>query len=1234
MKPETPETASPPTSSADAVRETGDALRIVLVYAAAASLWILLSDKIVDLLFGDPALITLASTLKGWVFVGVTALLLYRLLQRGPGGGSPAAPAPGRRPGALYLTLGLVAALIVALTAGAVVHLFAYHRDREVARLQAIADLKSRQIADWLKERHSDALHVQTATFLAQAYRRWTDANDTASRDQLLGRLETFRKNYVFRSVLLLDERGGPLWDSEGAPAPVGAALRAAALNALAMQKSGQLGPYRDAKGRLNLDFVTFLPAVDGRPSAVVVLRADPATHLYPTLQTWPVPSASGETLLFKRDGDDVVFLNDLRHSGGAAVQLRFPIGSEKLLAAQVLRGEVRENALAEGVDYRRVPVMGVVRGVPGSDWFLVAKMDRDEVLADAFRDSIWVTLAGGLAFFLAVIGAILLHQRHRLLVSLHDSEAQAGKLRALQLLDTIANSSTDAIFAKDLGGRYLLFNNRAARVTGQSAEAVLGRDDTVLFPPEQAAQVMDNDRAVIAGGEVVTFVERLDTVGGESVFLATKGPLRNAGGETVGMFGISRDITEQKKAEEHNRKLSMAVEQSPESIVITDLGGQIEYVNAAFIRNTGYSRAEAVGQNPRFLHSGKTPKDTYDALWKTMQQGLSWRGEFFNRRKDGSEYTEFAIVTPIRQTDGRITHYVAVKEDITEKKRIGCELDQHRHHLQELVESRTAQLAEARERAEAANRAKSVFLANMSHEIRTPMNAIIGLTHILRRDNPRPEQAERLARVGTAAAHLLDVINDILDLSKIEANRLKLEHADFSLADLLAHTCTLIGEQAIAKGLQLEVDGGSVPLWLRGDPTRLRQALLNFAGNAIKFTERGVISVLAHLLEDDGRQVLVRFEVRDTGIGIPADKLSGLFRAFEQADTSTTRKYGGTGLGLTITRELARLMGGDAGATSEPGQGSRFWFTARLEHGRSTSRGAADGLSAASATAGAEAELRQRHAGAHLLLADDNPVNLEVALELLAAVGLRVDTAQNGRQALDKATAYPYDLILMDLQMPELDGLAATRAIRALPDRQSTPILAMTANAFDEDRRICLAEGMNDFVAKPVDPNALYANLLKWLPAKNRPAVTAPQAAAESGEETGEEEDPLLRQRLAGIPGFDLEAALAMMRGKTAKVAKLLLLFADGHAGDVGLLAQSVCGGELAEVERLAHGLKGSAGNLRATAVAGAAAALLDAVRRNAGTSDIESLRAALAGELAALIAGIRAALPGPAIP
>lgn len=395
---------------------------------------------------------------------------------------------------------------------------------------------------------------------------------------------------------------------------------------------------------------------------------------------------------------------------------------------------------------------------------------------------------------------------------------------------------------------------------------------------------------------------------------------------------------------------------------------------------------------------------------------------------------------------------------------------------LEQMVAARTAELAEAKDVAEAANIAKSAFVANMSHEIRTPLNAITGMAHLIRREGLTAQQNDRMAKLENAGEHLLEIINAILDLSKIEAGKFVIEQTAVHIDSIIDNVVSMLSERAQARGLQLKTDVERLPYGLIGDPTRIRQALLNYAGNAIKFTERGNVTLRVSASEDRQDSVMLRFDVIDTGIGIPPETLAKLFSNFEQADNSTSRVYGGTGLGLAITRKLAELMGGAAGATSTPGIGSNFWFTVLLEKGASP-----ESSPAVQHTTAEEALIRTCR-NRRILLAEDEAINREIALEFLRDAGLSVDFAEDGQTAVELAASGNYDLILMDMLMPRMDGLEATRQIRATSQGRRIPILAMTANAFTEDKAQCFAAGMDDFIAKPVDPDILFSTLLKWL--------------------------------------------------------------------------------------------------------------------------------------------------------
>ena len=543
-----------------------------------------------------------------------------------------------------------------------------------------------------------------------------------------------------------------------------------------------------------------------------------------------------------------------------------------------------------------------------------------------------------------------------------------------------------------------------------------------------------------------------------------------------MGAVVTFRDITERKQAQAQLQKLSSAVEQSSSSVVITDVEGRIEYVNPKFTQVTGYTLEEAIGKNPRVLKSDEHPPEFYKDLWRTITSGREWHGEFCNRKKNGQRYWESASISPIRDVNGKPNYFVAVKEDITERKKT------------------ERALIEARHTAEAATKAKSDFLANMSHEIRTPMNGIIGMTDLTLDTDLTPEQRDYLNTVKTSADALLTLINDILDFSKIEAGKLELEPIDFALRDALADMLNTMANRAHSKGLELIYDvAANVHDSLIGDVYRLRQVIVNLVGNAIKFTNSGEIVLGVEQIGRTEQNVTLHFSVRDTGVGIPPDKLEAIFRPFEQADASTTRQFGGTGLGLAISVQLVELMQGRIWAESQEGQGSTFHFEAVFGVGKALS------------IAGRRGDLELLDS-LPVLVVDDNATNRRILVAMLKNWSMRPQSVASGADALatlDRAehAGSPFQLVLSDVNMPQMDGFTLFESTRSNPQYQNIPFILLTSAARPGDVAHCREIGVAAHLIKPVKQSLLMNAIVNAVggtkvgvserSAENRPHIT-----------------------------------------------------------------------------------------------------------------------------------------------
>jgi PAS domain S-box-containing protein len=948
-------------------------------------------------------------------------------------------------------------------------------------------------------------------------------------------------------------------------------------------------------------------------------------------------------------------------------------------------------------------------------------------------------------------------------------TEADEVLLKADALQSAIFNSANFSSIATDAKGVIQIFNVGAERMLGYTAAEVMNK----ITP----ADISDPQEVIARAKALSVELETPITPGFEAlVFKASRGiediyeltyirkdgsrfpavvsvtALRDDLDAIIGYLLIGTDNTARKQVEEEQKLLSQRLrdhqfytrslfESNVDALMTTDPSGIITDVNKQTEALTGCTRDELIGAP--FKNYFIDPDQAEASIKQVLNDKKVNDYELTARARDGKETVVSLNATTLYDRDRKLQGVFAAARDVTERKR-----------LDQVLQEKNIELTYAKATAEKANLAKSEFLSSMSHEIRTPMNAIIGMSYLALKTELSQRQREYIKNIQSSGKHLLSIINDILDLSKIEAGKLSVENTEFILQDVLDNVANLIADKASAKGLELvfNVDD-KVPLLLIGDPLRLGQILINYSNNAVKFTQHGEIDISIRLKEQTDNDVLIYCAVRDTGIGLTQEQMELLFQSFSQADASTTRKFGGTGLGLVIAKQLAELMGGEVGVESEPDKGSTFWFTARLGKGIEqknklmlsddwqgkrilvvddnenarlvlsellSSMGfkvdqAASGVSAIKAVNHAETQgmtyeivfldwqmpgmggietskqlrklplRRSPHImmvtahgreeviksieeagiegilikpvnssalfnslililggvvdgiriagdmpgntfdrldgikGARVLLVDDNEMNQELATELLRYAGFLVDIAENGQIALDKVLADDYDIVLMDMQMPVMDGLTATVAIRKEERFKDLPVVAMTANAMQGDRDRCVAAGMNDHIAKPIETEDLWKTLLKWI--KPRRATTEAATIKPPGEQSGEL--PL------DIEGLDMADGLRRVLGKKPLYFSMLRKFVAGQKFTVAEIVESLDANDWETAERIAHNLKGGSANIGAPVLQQLAQNLETRIRERQPRKAVDLVLEELKNPLEILIRQLEQQLP-----
>jgi PAS domain S-box-containing protein len=666
---------------------------IVLVYAAASAFWILLSDQAMELITTEPDTMALLSRSKGWFFVAITSIALYWLLWRDEQNRETISRAEIGTARSILLPAMLLFGFIFAIVTWLVLQTIEEKKFTEIDRLEAISDLKAEQVEQWVEEREIDAGFIQSQPNILAEYLAWKKNRDTGAFERLTQALKEIERNGLFDGVELFDQNGESVWANKHTLGEIEEPFKVALRDAAKEKRVTRIGPFLDGQGEIHLDFIVPIAGEKSSNQLFLVLHEDPSQSILTKVSEWPVPTWSGEVVLFRRDGTDVQFLNFLKHVPDSAMKFRWPLSDKYLLASQLARGELGTSHVVEGKDYRNVAVFGVGRSISNTDWFILTKMDWAEVYEEALLGSVWIVLTGLLTFLMGLAGLFVLKQREQLVVAQELHHVQNEKLRALNLLSSIANTSTDAIYAKDMNGCYLLFNQQAEVYTGKDKQDVIGRDDSFIYPADEAIKIMNVDREIMDSGSIRTTHDLLTTRVGVLDFLTTKGPLRDDKGEIFGVFGISRDITEiQQVQEELMRKesrIQALFDTIPDLVWLKDSQGVYLACNPAFEKFFGAKEAEIVGKTDYDF----VDKDLADSFTQRDREAISAGRAKVNREEvtfacDGHDALLLTTKTPFYGEDGELIGVLGLAKDMTSQSKIEEALRESETRYKELIDN------------------------------------------------------------------------------------------------------------------------------------------------------------------------------------------------------------------------------------------------------------------------------------------------------------------------------------------------------------------------------------------------------------------------------------------------------------------------------------------------------------------------------------------------------------------